>query len=296
MSKLDIAGRRREFRKAVLAFHKANRRDFPWRRNISPYRIFVSELMLQQTQTQRIAKRFPAFLRKFPSWKALAEAPTAEVLGEWQGLGYNRRALSLQRTAQVVWREYRGKLPEDRNALLCLPGVGPYTAGALRIFSFNLPDAIIETNIRALFLYLFFPGKTAISDKEILPLIEDTCDRGNPREWFYALMDYGSALKESVRKVHHASSHHRPQTPFRGSARQLRGALLRILTDAGRPLSEPELGAALAGEAISRDGLSDALSRYDFRATLTRLAAEGFLRRAPGGWGLAQSATTTKNH
>jgi len=200
----------------------------PWREKITPYRIVVSEVMLQQTQTPRVAKKFDSFLKKFPSFQKLAAAPLSTVLKEWQGLGYNRRALNLHRLAQTI----KEKLPKTYEELLELPGIGPNTAGSILAFAYNLPRPFIETNIRTVFIHFFFKNhKGKVEDKKLMPLIEATLDKKNPREWYYALMDYGAFLKKTQINTSRSSKHHIQQTKFKGSNRELRSNILKILLE-----------------------------------------------------------------
>jgi len=234
------------FRKTVLDYFTTHGRSFPWRETTDPYAILVSEIMLQQTQTARVADYFPRFMRQFPTIESLAAAPLRAVLSLWQGLGYNRRALFLKRCAEALVERYRGVFPQTIGDLISLPGIGPYTARAVLVFAFNQPHVIIETNIRAVFLHHFFPRRDNVPDREITPLVEKTLDRGNPRQWFFALMDYGSHLKEIYRNPSRRSAHHTVQPPFEGSNRQLRGAILRCL--AAGPLSRKALVKVVADD------------------------------------------------
>jgi A/G-specific adenine glycosylase len=190
--------------------------------NRDSYRILVSEIMLQQTQVERVLDKYKVFIRIFPDFSSLAVAPLADILKVWQGLGYNRRAVALQKIAISVMKESRGRLPVTREELLKLPGIGKYTASAILTFACNQPNIFIETNIRRVFIHFFFRDRENISDAEILPLIEMTLDAGNPREWYYALMDYGAMLKKTVENPNRKSSHYKKQAPFHGSNRQLR--------------------------------------------------------------------------
>ena len=196
----------------------------------------------------------------------LAETPTAQVLKLWQGLGYNRRALNLARCAKEVVTEYGGELPQDEALLQKLPGIGPYTAGAVRAFAFNEPTVIIETNIRTVFIDYFFPKRRAVDDTELLPLIKEALDRDNPREWYWALMDYGSHLKRSGVNPSRRSKQHTRQSRFEGSNRQVRGAIVRLLTEQSS-IRQRELLKKLAmdGERV--------------RTNLDVLEKEGFLVR-----------------
>ena len=216
----------RDFQKLVWGFYKANGRDFVWRRTTNPYHIVVSEIMLQQTQTSRVAEKFPEFLKKFPTFKTLAASTPAEVILVWQGLGYNRRALFLRELARTVVSEYKGKLPQDPEELIKLPGIGKNTAGSVAAFAFNAPTVFIETNIRSVFLHHFFPGQTNIPDSDLIPLIAASVHQDNPREWYWALMDLGVFIKKSQPNPSRASKHHTKQSKFIGSKRQVRGAIL----------------------------------------------------------------------
>lgn len=225
----------RTFTRIVRQFYKKNRRDLPWRQTRNPYRILVSEIMLQQTQVARVEKNYPQFLRAFPTVQALAQASTADVLKIWQGMGYNRRALALKKTAEIIVREHKGKIPSDPSLLEKLPGIGPYTARAICTFAFNAPRVFIETNIRRVYIHHFpqLENRTfkLVHDKELMPHIEATLDRKNPREWYWALMDYGSALAKDIPNPNRKSKHYVRQSKFKGSNREVRGKILKLLTE-----------------------------------------------------------------
>lgn len=146
-----------QFQKKIYDYYKKEKRLLPWRTTTNPYKILVSELMLQQTQSVRVVEKYKQFIKTFPSAVSLSNASTKEVVSLWQGLGYNRRALYLYRTAQIVTNELKGKFPHTVEDLQKLPGVGPYTAAAIMAFSYNQPTVVIETNIRAVFIHFFFP-------------------------------------------------------------------------------------------------------------------------------------------
>jgi A/G-specific adenine glycosylase len=258
------------FRRLVWQHYKKHgRHDLPWRLNVDPYAIVVSEVMLQQTQVERVIPKFNAWLSTFPTWMALAQAPVADVLRLWQGLGYNRRALNLQRCAAAVAAEHAGVLPRDEEALRALPGIGPYTAAAVQAFAFNVPVVMIETNIRGVFLHHWFADQTNIADMQLLPVVEKTVDTKKPREWYWALMDYGSYLKKTVGNPSRRSQHHVQQSAFEGSGRQVRGAIIRVLTI--KPVvSEKVLHRLLAKEGIVAERVPVAL---------TQLEHEGFIMR-----------------
>jgi A/G-specific adenine glycosylase len=222
------------FKQIIRDFYITNRREFAWRKNISSYKIFISEIMLQQTQVERVAQKFENFISEFPDFEALANAPFCEVLRLWKGLGYNRRALALQKTAQLIVNEHNNILPNKAEILETFPGIGKATARSILSFAFNLPTVFIETNIRTVYIYFFFENANNIHDKQILNLVEETLDISNPREWYYALMDYGVWLKKNVGNLNRLSSHYAKQSKFEGSDRQIRGQILQILLEQGQ--------------------------------------------------------------
>jgi A/G-specific adenine glycosylase len=189
--------------------------------------------MLQQTQTERVEPKYQEFLHRFPDFETLAKAPAGAVLTAWQGLGYNRRALALQRCAREVISQHEGALPEDPTALVELPGIGPYTAGAVAVFAFDRSAVFIETNIRTVFIHFFFPKRRRVRDSEIVPLVARTLPRRDVRRWYYALMDYGVMLKRTHPQISRRSAHYNPQPPFQGSRRQIRGGVLRLIARGG---------------------------------------------------------------
>lgn len=237
-----------EFRRLVYAIYdRVHRSDLPWRLTRDPYRIMVSEIMLQQTQVARVRKKYEEFLKQFPDVEALAGATLQEVLVAWQGLGYNRRGIALKRAAEEIISRFGGAVPLKAEELRTLPGIGPYTSGAIAAFSGNRPELFIETNIRTVFLHLFFADQQGVPDREIMPLIEKTLDREQPREWYYALMDYGVHLKQKTANPGRRSAHHQRQTPFKGSNREVRSRLLKAIL-AGESVTEKELAAARPGD------------------------------------------------
>jgi A/G-specific adenine glycosylase len=223
--------RERRFCTEVWEYYvRHGRRSLPWRTTKNPYRILVSEIMLQQTQVERVVPKYRSFLKQFPTVHALAEAPLGEVLRTWQGLGYNRRAKMLHQCAQKVVSEYRGIFPKTHAELVKLPGVGHYTAGAVMAFAFGTAVPIIETNIRSVYIHHFFKDDVAVADREILKIVERTLDHSNVREWYYALMDYGVHVKKEFGNPNTRSKHHAVQSTFKNSDRQIRGAIIRFLT------------------------------------------------------------------
>jgi A/G-specific adenine glycosylase len=225
-----------EFRNRIYRFYRKNRRDLPWRNTNDPYRILVSEMMLQQTQVKRVLEIYPGFIEKFPDFAALYAAPVKDLLSGWQGLGYNRRALALKKTASRIIDEWNGILPDDEKTLCSLPGIGKATAAAVQAFAFKKPSLLIETNIRRVFIHCYFLDRPLVSDREILPLIKETLDHENPRDWYYALMDYGSYLGKTRENPNRRSRQYRKQSPFEGSNRQVRGRILSYLITNGNTL------------------------------------------------------------
>jgi A/G-specific adenine glycosylase len=219
----------RTFQRMVLDYYRRCGRDLPWRTTADPYRILVSECMLQQTQVDRVLPKYNEFLGRFPDAAALAQAPLHQVLSAWSGLGYNRRAQALKRCAEVIMTLYNGKVPDTQAALEQLPGIGPYTARAVCVFAYNQPRIVLETNIRAVYIYYFFPGQTSVQDADLLPFVEKTLHRRNPRRWYNALMDYGAMLKKAFGNPSRASARYIRQSPFRGSSREIRGAIIKSL-------------------------------------------------------------------
>lgn len=219
-----------EFKETVWDYYRHHGRKFPWRNPSDPYQVLVSEVMLQQTQADRVVPYYERFIERFPDVRSLSRARLATVLKLWQGLGYNRRAKMLHDMARTVGREYGGELPTTEAELVKLSGVGPYTAAAVAAFAGNQPSIVIETNIRSVFIRHFFGDREGVTDAEILPLIEQTVDRDNPREWYEALMDYGSWLKKQGVNPSRRSAHYVRQAPLKGSNREVRGAIIRELT------------------------------------------------------------------
>jgi len=257
-------------------YHAHGRHDLPWRQTHDPYEVLVSEVMLQQTQVSRVISKYEAWLAEFPTVDALAAAPLDAVLWRWQGLGYNRRAIALKRSAEVISREYAGAVPREIATLKRLPGIGPATAAGVLVFAFGEPAPYLETNVRAVYLHEFFGDRDGVPDREILPLVEVTIDRTNPRDWFYALLDYGWWLKREHPNPSRRSAHHAKQSRFEGSRRQKRARLLRaVMAAPGR--SATELGAEL----------DPTLSPAEATELLEELAGEGFLAFEREGWVVA---------
>ncbi|MFX1344377.1 MAG: A/G-specific adenine glycosylase [Promethearchaeota archaeon] len=255
-----------QFRSIICSYFKQQGRNFPFRKNITPYNVLVSEIMLQQTQTGRVAEKFLNFIEKFPNFSILSKASLEDVLKVWQGLGYNRRAIALKKIAEIVVDDYNGELPNTVESLKKFPQIGHNTASSIVAFAYNKPTIFIETNIRRVYIYFFFPSKNNIKDKEIIPILEKTIDIKNPREWYYALMDYGVMLKKTFPDLNKRSSHYRKQTSFKGSNRQIRGELLRMIIKK-KSLTITDIEKELKDASVKR-----------IISVLSQLQKEGFLR------------------
>ena len=262
------------FRSMVYAYYRDNPRPMAWRETADPYHILVSEIMLQQTQVERVRMKYSDFLTAFPTLHELAAAPLSDVLRVWQGLGYNRRALYLKRCSEEIVNHHAGQFPRTSDELQSLPGTGPYTARALAAFAHGVAEPLIETNIRTLFIHYFFHGREKVRDSEIMPLVAATLDRHNPREWYYALMDYGAMLKQTHPNPGRRSTHHTRQSRFEGSNRQLRSRLLREVVT--KPGITPEILLMNLAEE------QDAVER-----NLEALEREGFLVKRGCGYRVA---------
>ena len=214
----------------VNNFYKNHGRIFPWRHVTDPYLVLVSEVMLQQTQTGRVVDKYNQFISEIPGFPQLATCPEQKLFMLWQGLGYNRRALYLKYIAQWVVEKHGGQLPNDPDVLRSQKGLGHATANSICTFAFNRSAVFIETNIRAVFLHHFFAYEVDVPDNQLMPLIKMSVEyTDNPRDWYYALMDYGVFLKKEHVNPSRASKHYQKQSTFKGSTRQVRGEIVRIL-------------------------------------------------------------------
>jgi A/G-specific adenine glycosylase len=259
------------FRKTIRQYYRRNARNLPWRKTKNPYHILVSEIMLQQTQVERVIEKYEPFLSAFPDFSSLAQAPLRTVLSLWQGLGYNRRVLALQRIAQEVMTAFNGTLPSSEDILVKFPGIGKATAAAIAAFAFNKPPVFIETNIRRVFIHFFFHDEENVSDADIFPLIEKTLDTSDPRHWYYALMDYGAMLKKQFQNPNRKSAHYQRQTSFEGSNRQIRGMVLK---------------AIIATPSVTESTLVKKLNKAPekLREVLIQLQKEGFIQKQGKGF------------
>jgi A/G-specific adenine glycosylase len=249
-----------------LVYHNYNRygRELPWRKTRDPYHILVSEIMLQQTQVDRVVSKYTEFISAFPGFADLADASVQDILNVWQGMGYNRRVLYLKRIADTVMDSCNGTLPCSPGELVKLPGIGKATAASIAAFAFNRPVIFIETNIRSVFIHYFFNDSCNVSDYELLPFLEKTLDRTNPCTWYNALMDLGTRLKAVHGNPSRRSRHHQVQRKFEGSRRQLRGKILKVLT---------------RKQSLSRSALATqtGIPPAQLQDIITELEKEGFL-------------------
>lgn len=227
----------KSFQKKVWDFYAAQgRHDLPWRPpqlkvkngKIDIYQITVSEIMLQQTQVSRVSLKFKSWMKKFPNIHALASASRKDVLTIWQGLGYTRRAKFLHEAAQKITKDGAPRTVEE---LEDLPGIGHYTARAVGTFAWNESHSFVETNIRTVYINHFFKNKEIVTDAEILNLVEQTLDQDCPREWMYALMDYGSYLKSQGNAHNRRAKGFTRQSKFKGSVREVRGVIMKFFTE-----------------------------------------------------------------
>jgi len=267
----------KRFRTSILDHYHTHPRPMPWRETDDPYAILVSEMMLQQTQVERVRTKYVQFMTTFPDLATLAAAPMELLLQVWQGLGYNRRAIALQRCAREIISRHDGLFPVSIAELAALPGIGPYTARAVAAFAFNIAEPLIETNIRTVFIHFFFHDREGINDREILPLVAATLDAKQPRHWYYALMDYGVHLKSLHPNPGRRSRHHVRQSRFEGSNRQLRSRLLREVM--GAP------GLTAAELALLVDG-----DLQQVGSNLAAMEREGFLKSDSDGYRITGSA------
>lgn len=252
---------------------KEGRHDLPWR-HTDAYGVLVSEIMLQQTQVDRVAPYFERWMRTFPTVEKLARAPLEAVLREWSGLGYNRRAKLLRECAKEIVGRHGGKVPRDFAALVALPAIGPYTAGAIRAFAFDEKEVFIETNIRAVLIHHFFPKSMKVDDKKLIPILKECLLHiKSAREWYSALMDYGAHLKKTNPNPSRRSKHHTRQSKFEGSLRQYRGIILRRLVSG--PLKESVLLNVEVGQS------------YFMEQALRDLEREGLIRKQKSLWRLS---------
>jgi A/G-specific adenine glycosylase len=261
-----------EFRNLLAEQGRQHWRDMPWRTDTQAYYVLVSEMMLQQTQVARVIPKFKQFVAVFADIQSLAAAELSDVLAQWQGLGYNRRAKYLHDAARMIMSEFDGQFPRQTIQLVRLPGVGNNTAGAIAVYSFNQPSLFVETNVRTVYLHHFFADQSGISDVAIREKLALTLDYDNPRQFYQALMDYGSWLKANGVNNLQQSRHYKKQSPLAGSLRQMRGEIVRRLTSHTvnwREDIEHDERFEQALDGLIQDGLIET-ANGDFRLTRSR--------------------------
>ncbi len=264
----------KRFQEEILTWYNEHQRDLPWRHTRDPYRILISEVMSQQTQISRVVTKYTEWLVRFPTVVVLADAPVSEVLKYWSGLGYNRRALNLKKTAEKIVNEYDGTFPDNERELLKLPGIGPYTARAILCFAFNKQVAVVDTNVRKVILTQIIDRsnvlrlsdsseKTSLSERDMEEIAQKLLPHGKAYEWNQALMDYSSAvLKKEKMQIP-------KQSKFIGSHRYYRSKVLRVLLD------KKKVNVDKIGELIKKEytiAEEEWLSKL-----LNELAKEGFI-------------------
>ena len=266
-----------DFTALVWEQGRLHHRDLPWRYLDDPYQVLVSEVMLQQTQVARVERFWLRFLNRFPTVDALAAAALPDVLEAWQGLGYNRRAVSLKKAADICSAENGGALPSTAEELEALPGIGPATAAGIMAFAHNAPGVYLETNVRTVFIHDLFPDCEKVSDRDIAPLVARTCSVERPRDWYYALLDYGSHLKATIVNPSRRSAHYAKQSAFEGSRRQKRAEIVRIVL-AYPAIEHDELYLRLA--AFDRADGREPVDEETFDSIVADLVSEGFFERS----------------
>ncbi|MCE1189853.1 MAG: Fe-S cluster assembly protein HesB, partial [Ignavibacteria bacterium] len=239
------------FQSKILRWYTSNKREMPWRDNPSPYQVMISEFMLQQTQYRRVIPYYYQFLCTYPDIYSLANANAADLLRLWSGLGYNSRALRLQQSARIILEKYNGVIPAEYKFLIDLPGVGDYIASAILAFAFNIPEAVIDINIKRVFIHEF-QLPTGISYKRLKEFAARFVPGGRSSEWHNALMDYGASLPAATRK---SSAPAAVQKPFEGSVRQLRGKIVKLL------ITVPQLTGADMHQYFQDPRLDDILEK-----------------------------------
>lgn len=269
--------RARAFTVTVGQWWESNRRDFPWRDVADPYAILVSEIMLQQTQADRVVGKYNAFMRRFPTVDALAATRDGSVLRMWSGLGYNRRALNLKRAAEEILRAHDGVVPREEAALVTLPGIGVYTAKAIMAFAWNIDVAPVDTNIRRILVRHF--GKVA--ERDVQKFADTIMPEGSGSAWSSMLMDFGALVCTSrdpkcrLLGMRHIREHVpvSRQKPFRDSDRFWRGRIVEVLRGHTTPVSNGSLLREVG--AASPDSITDERAKH----IIEKLVADGLIKR-----------------
>lgn len=270
---MNVAEQER-FKQHIWEYYQVHgRHNLAWRLNTDSYSVVVSEIMLQQTQVARVIDKYDEWMMAFPTWKDAAEASLQDILTVWKGLGYNRRGKYLHDICRTVAHEFDSELPNDSAILSSWKGIGINTAGSIRAFAFNEPVVFIETNIRRVFIHYFCTQiDKDITDSELLSLIKATLDENNPREWYWALMDYGSHLPKLIPNPNRKSAHYTKQSKFEGSSRQLRSQILQAVVESDCTYQElqllfPDARFIQCIESLMKEGL---LSEQDTLYTIPK--------------------------
>lgn len=280
---MKFSAKKKELFKKVVwdYYHDHARNNLPWRTHTDPYSVWISEVMLQQTQVDRVVVFFKNWMKQFPTIKKLAAASQIDLLRAWKGLGYNSRALRLKHAATLIMQNHKGIFPKTYEEILELPGIGPYTAGAISAFAYNQAVIMIETNIRRVYLHHFYPllqgeggrhrrpGEViSIHDKQLLEIINQTIDGKNPREWYWALMDYGAYLGKTIPNPNKKSRHYTVQKKFKGSDREIRGKVLEFLLNKKKQSIE-RLVDQLQEVTSDRERIEKIIDQLDHEGFLT---------------------------
>lgn len=253
-------------------------RDLPWRGLNDAYAVLVSEVMLQQTQVKRVLSYWERFMKMFPTLDALAAASNSDVLNAWQGLGYNRRALALKKTADMCSLKYQGSLPHEYQELLALPGIGSATAAGVCAFAYNKPACYIETNVRSVFIHYLFSHEQRVTDAQLMPYVIDVCP-AHPRMWYYALLDIGAQLKKTTNPAR-KSAHYTRQSAFEGSRREKRSFVLKLVLAQDEGITRDEVKYQL--NSFEKSHKRDVLRDDDMEHIIDAMIDEGFFKEHDG--------------
>lgn len=266
------------FQHKIFSWWTTHKRDLPWRHTRDPYKIMVSEVMLQQTQVSRVLAGYREFIERFPTVSHLAQASPADVLRIWKGMGYNRRALYLQRAAKVIVEEYRGKFPVSESELVKLPGLGKYTVRAILVFAYKQEIPLVDTNIRQIIIHFFFIKKSQgpalmglkgrALEKEVENIARQLIPSGKSWEWHQALMDYGSLAMTNIQIP---MTNWKKQKPFKDSNRYYRGRIIdrlregdmgenELLKELSKTYTKPVTFFRIIITSLIKDGLIERIS------------------------------------
>lgn len=261
-------------RRKIRGWYHRHAPRLPWRETTDPYHIFISEVMLQQTQISRVLIKYPEFIKTFSTIQSLARAPLSCILSAWHGMGYNRRALYLKRAAETIVKEHKSCVPKIEQELRALPGIGPYSARAVLCFAYGICKPFVETNIRRTIIHECFPDQQKVSDADILTVLKELQPRANTRAWYYALMDYGRDALRRIPNPNRSSKQYAKQSKFEGSPRYIRAKIISYLLENKKTTAE-ELHASLRkNEYLSR------LSQRAVKNALAGLEKEKLIRKS----------------